>query len=181
MQELPINTIVMYSGTTIPSGWLLCDGRNGTPDLTNRFVLGTPSLDNIGKTNKTTLSGDNGNLYFTAKSSSVAVHLSGKTNNHTLTEEQIPSHHHTGGFALENSGFSVFGGTHDSSHHVKWSHFSGQGDSNSYFAYTDNIGGGQGHSHDFNVNSESHSHDINISPPYYILAFIIYKGNTSEV
>ncbi len=33
--------IIMWSGTiaTIPSGWALCNGSNGTPDLRNRFVV----------------------------------------------------------------------------------------------------------------------------------------------
>ncbi len=33
--------IVMWSGLTIPSGWALCDGTNGTPDLRGRFILGS--------------------------------------------------------------------------------------------------------------------------------------------
>ena len=39
---LPAGMIVMWSGSvgTIPSGWLLCNGLNGTPDLRNRFVIG---------------------------------------------------------------------------------------------------------------------------------------------
>ena len=34
--------IMMWSGTiaTIPSGWLLCNGSSGTPDLRNRFIVG---------------------------------------------------------------------------------------------------------------------------------------------
>ena len=34
--------IIMWSGAanTIPSGWALCDGQNGRPDLRNRFVIG---------------------------------------------------------------------------------------------------------------------------------------------
>ncbi|NTW30935.1 MAG: hypothetical protein HGA33_06640, partial [Candidatus Moranbacteria bacterium] len=34
--------IVMWSGSIgdIPDGWALCDGDNGTPDLTDRFVVG---------------------------------------------------------------------------------------------------------------------------------------------
>jgi len=37
--------ILMWSGTiaTIPSGWYLCNGSNGTPDLRNRFIIGAHS------------------------------------------------------------------------------------------------------------------------------------------
>jgi hypothetical protein len=37
--------ILMWSGTiaTIPSGWVLCNGSNSTPDLRNRFVIGAYS------------------------------------------------------------------------------------------------------------------------------------------
>jgi hypothetical protein len=37
--------IMLWSGSsaTIPSGWLLCDGTNSTPDLRNRFVVGAGS------------------------------------------------------------------------------------------------------------------------------------------
>jgi hypothetical protein len=40
--RLPTGVITMWYGTiaNIPTGWLLCDGTNGTPDLRNRFVLG---------------------------------------------------------------------------------------------------------------------------------------------
>jgi microcystin-dependent protein len=35
----------MWSGSiaSIPSGWFLCDGANGTPDLRDRFVVGAGS------------------------------------------------------------------------------------------------------------------------------------------
>ena len=34
--------ILMWSGSTdtIPAGWALCNGQDGTPDLTDRFILG---------------------------------------------------------------------------------------------------------------------------------------------
>ncbi|NTW15234.1 MAG: hypothetical protein HGA38_02565 [Candidatus Moranbacteria bacterium] len=36
-------SIVMWSGSVsdVPDGWALCDGSNGTPDLRNRFVVGS--------------------------------------------------------------------------------------------------------------------------------------------
>jgi hypothetical protein len=48
--------IMMWSGTiaTIPSGWLLCNGSSGTPDLRNRFVIGANADDaGVAKTNIT--------------------------------------------------------------------------------------------------------------------------------
>jgi len=33
--------IMMFSGTVAPTGWALCNGGNGTPDLRNRFIVGT--------------------------------------------------------------------------------------------------------------------------------------------
>jgi hypothetical protein len=40
--SIPIGGIIMWSGTiaSIPSNWRLCNGSNGTPDLTNRFIIG---------------------------------------------------------------------------------------------------------------------------------------------
>jgi len=42
---LPSGVIVMWSGSvaSIPAGWLLCNGGNGTPDLRDRFVIGAGS------------------------------------------------------------------------------------------------------------------------------------------
>lgn len=39
---LPYGMITLWYGTiaTIPNGWALCDGTNGTPNLTNMFVIG---------------------------------------------------------------------------------------------------------------------------------------------
>ena len=51
--------IMMWSGTiaTIPTGWVLCNGSNGTPDLRNRFVIGAHS-DSAGVA-YTTVTGSN--------------------------------------------------------------------------------------------------------------------------
>jgi len=44
--------IILWSGSsaTIPTGWLLCDGTNSTPDLRNRFVVGATSTYAVGAT-----------------------------------------------------------------------------------------------------------------------------------
>jgi hypothetical protein len=43
--SLPSGVIVLWSGATgsIPTGYYLCDGSNGTPDLRNRFLVGAGS------------------------------------------------------------------------------------------------------------------------------------------
>lgn len=38
--EAPIGTIIVWTTTSFPSGWQLCDGSNGTPDLRNKFARG---------------------------------------------------------------------------------------------------------------------------------------------
>lgn len=57
--SFPVGGIIMWSGTvaTIPSGWALCDGTNGTPDLRNRFIVGA-GVDSGGQS-VTTITGSN--------------------------------------------------------------------------------------------------------------------------
>jgi len=42
LDKFPAGGIIMWSGAIadIPTGWVLCDGTNSTPDLRNRFVIG---------------------------------------------------------------------------------------------------------------------------------------------
>jgi len=69
--EVPFGAIILWSGSEIPSGWALCDGTNGTPDLRDRFVVGAGSTYSVGDTGGS----------FT-------------TDGHTLTEAEMPSHAH---------------------------------------------------------------------------------------
>jgi hypothetical protein len=43
--SFPSGGIIMWSGSvaSIPSGWVLCNGSNSTPDLRNRFIVGAGS------------------------------------------------------------------------------------------------------------------------------------------
>ena len=49
---IPTGLIAIWSGSTgsIPSGWTLCNGSNGTPDLRNSFIIGAGSTYSVGAT-----------------------------------------------------------------------------------------------------------------------------------
>jgi len=51
LDRLPAGSIVIWSGAvrSIPRGWTLCDGTNGTPDLRGRFVIGSGTDASTGK------------------------------------------------------------------------------------------------------------------------------------
>ena len=70
---VPSGIIAVWSGSegSIPSGWYLCNGSNGTPDLRNRFIVGAGS------------------------GSSYSVGNTGGSNTVTLSTSQIPAHSHT--------------------------------------------------------------------------------------
>lgn len=50
--SFPSGGIIIWSGSSaaIPSGWLLCNGASGTPDLRNRFVVGATDTYAVGAT-----------------------------------------------------------------------------------------------------------------------------------
>ena len=80
--------IMMWSGTiaTIPTGWVLCNGSNSTPDLRNRFVIGAHS-DTAGVA-YTTITGSNTTTGGT-KDAIVVSHT------HTFTGTALGNHNHT--------------------------------------------------------------------------------------
>jgi len=49
---IPAGLIAIWSGSTgsIPAGWTLCNGTNGTPDLRNSFIIGAGSTYAVGQT-----------------------------------------------------------------------------------------------------------------------------------
>jgi microcystin-dependent protein len=85
---IPVATIIMYGGTSAPTGWLLCDGQSTTgyaalaavvganvPDLRGRAPIGYGQ--GAGLTNRSTIGATTG------------------TETHTLTAAQIPGHTHS--------------------------------------------------------------------------------------
>jgi microcystin-dependent protein len=79
---IPQGTIVMWTGSTAPSGWALCDGLNGTPDLRGRFVLSQGQGSGL---------------------TSRLINQVGGAETHTLTTSEMPAHTHTGTTATNGS------------------------------------------------------------------------------
>ena len=84
---VPSGGIIMWSGavSAIPSGWVLCNGSNGTPDLRSRFIVGASGDGS----NNVTFNADTG-----AVSSNYSVGATGGSVAHQLTEQEMPSHSH---------------------------------------------------------------------------------------
>ena len=81
--------IIMWSGTiaTIPTGWLLCNGSNSTPDLRDKFIVGaTADSGGAAKTNITGTPSQTGG----SKDASLPSHTHTATS--TVTD---PGHLHT--------------------------------------------------------------------------------------
>ena len=64
--SIPLGVITLWSGSiaTIPTGWALCDGTNGTPNLTAKFVIHADSDSggtfDVGDTSAAAIAATNG-------------------------------------------------------------------------------------------------------------------------
>lgn len=62
----PSGGIVIWHGTiaSIPAGWIICDGNNGTPNLLTRFIEGVATaLTNPGATGGATSKSTSGHVH----------------------------------------------------------------------------------------------------------------------
>ena len=125
---IPVGGIIMWSGSiaTIPTGWSLCNGANGTPNLQDRFIVGAGS--------------------------DYVVSATGGANFVTLDTTQIPSHTHAYAFAQGSNG-AIGEGYNGISNVVNQGNVteleqSGRPDGQQLAAFTANTavsGGGQAH------------------------------------
>lgn len=169
---IPRGLISMFSGNGAPAGWALCDGNNGTPNLTDRFVMGG-SFENVDGVSTSKFSGDKNNKSFSISSEMATINISGTTQGHALTAEENGPHSHLQGETLNKSGMCHNGYSTDTSDRDWVNGGSSGSEPPNYRPRTYSDGQGKEHSHAISLTSGNHQHTINLSPPYYILAFIM--------
>lgn len=152
---IPQYGIIMWNGahTSVPSGWYLCDGSNGTPDLRNRFVIGK------GATGQNNTLGQVGGAF-----------------NKTLSLDEMPSHNHTISTqaGLGNHAHSFNAGSTPFSY--GWDDYGGDASfwtsistyRNWFTNYT-----GINHGHGITCQAIGSGQSFQITPPYYTLAYIM--------
>lgn len=166
--SIPKGVIVMWSGTkeTIPTGWALCDGANGTPNLINRFVFGAMNAGATGGSNNLTLSEAN-----------IPSHTH-TTGSHTHSFSGATTHTtHSHGITTTNSGVS------QSTPAFPLSGVVSAPSTHTYRILDGAILGSGGHLHSFSgatagasagtTGSAGYGSPIDIRPAYYALAFIM--------
>ena len=155
---IPAGGIIMWSGSvgSIPSGWVLCNGSNSTPDLRNRFVVGA------------------GSTY--------AVNATGGADSVSLSTANLPAHSHS--FSGSGTTSTIGNHTHGNVANPLMNDNGRDGDAGSNSTglnEADRLGGTTGaagsHNHTFSVsgttgNTGSGSSHEN-RPPYYALAYIM--------
>lgn len=146
----PVGGIIMWSGSiaSIPSGWALCNGSNGTPDLRDRFVVGAGSTYAVDST------GGSANAIAVAHTHT----YSGTTSSNGAHNHEHQAAGHTAIKYGSNGGYGNYGG--------------GTPDDGAFLLLTSTNGA---HTHTFSGTTDSTgSSGTNANlPPYYALAYIM--------
>lgn len=95
---LPAGSIIMWHGATVPAGWALCNGANGTPNLINQFVKCSATPNTTGGSNTVTLSTANLPAH---------THGAGSLATSTAGSHQHSFRYRTTALDHTNSGFEV--------------------------------------------------------------------------
>jgi len=161
--RLPAGVIVMWSGSiaSIPAGWLLCNGANGTPNLQDRFIVGAGSGYSVaatgGSANATLPAHDH--TFSGSNSTSTQGNHSHQVKTKTQDDSTIrPVSNSRGGMAA--------------------AHYEGS----AYYRYDDLTGAymlasNGDHSHSVTISGSTSSNGSSATnanlPPYYALAYIM--------
>lgn len=182
INNFPRGTILMISSTEMDywfnilgaglgeyQGWYICDGRNGTPDLRGRFVVGRDT--------------------FNSDSDYSSNGKTGGVEKYSLTEEHLPPHDHEfGGQTKGNGDHShiyddiTYADCYGSGVIDTGTRFRGisSGSPNSLACHMTRTSERSGfHSHDFSGKTnvgKGKSKVVDNRPPFSVVAFIIYRG-----
>lgn len=155
---VPSGCILLWSGSiaSIPSGWVLCNGASGTPDLRNRFVVGAGSTYSVGGTGGSA----DATLVSHTHSASSGGMSANATHSHGVSD---PGHSHSGQVGQSNgTGYAVAQPSGLS--------IGGIGTATTGISINDaNVD----HSHSISVSSAGSSATNANLPPYYALAYIM--------
>lgn len=99
---VPSGMIMLWSGSvaSIPSGWVICDGTNSTPDLRNSFIVGA------GDTYSPSATGGSSGATYTSSTAGAHTHTDGSAGAHdhgsatagyALQVADMPAHNHSVG------------------------------------------------------------------------------------
>lgn len=171
--------ITMWSGAenAVPTGWALCDGTNGTPNLRDKFVVSSGPTRPVGST------GGANSQTVTSVAGGAHSH-GGATAGHAITEAQMPFHSHgvfdpghahamfdqSGPNGANATPRNVALGIVQNTAGPKTTDGAGTGISIAA------AGGNQAHAHGI-VADGTHAHNVTVPtvPVYYSLAFIMKK------
>ena len=161
---VPSGTIVMYNSGSAPSGWAVCDGSNGTPDLRGRFIVaaGGSYSGTGGSADAVVVSHGHGYSSF----SSTGDHTHSVSQSSTNVSNQSNHTHPAGNYSVSNAS----GGSH--SHSVDFD--TDEGGSHTHHANisgtTDNQSANHTHTLDTTgsgFGGGGHSHTQPAYPPYF--------------
>lgn len=165
---VPAGAIMLWSGTSAPSGWALCDGGGGRPDLRGRFVVG---FDAGGSLTPLAAPTDGTTTNYGA------VKNTGGETGHILTKGELPKHQHTVNSVSTDNGQVLISstGTTDTYSASGWDSFFNTGSGSPFYnaaqypTHTHTISGSTGDGTTDVLNNQAHEN----RPPYYVLAYII--------
>lgn len=156
---VPKGVINMWSGAVgqIPTGWRLCDGTNGTPDLSGRFIVGYQS----GSTDYGTIGQTGGEATHTLLTSEMPAHNHGGNN----TTSSAGAHSHT----LTMSFRGNDGNNHNNGTTIICSNEASTGSD----SRGTSISSAGAHTHTYSVQRQGNNQPHENRPPYYVLAYIM--------
>lgn len=155
---VPAGVIVIWSGSSgaIPSGWLLCNGTSGTPDLRDKFIVGAGSAYAVAAT------GGSANATLVSHSHTITITDPGHDHTANVTD---PGHTHS------LPGSTSSGGIHETQIGVNSTAINATSASNTTGITVDNVASTTGITASSNTQGSSAT-NANL-PPYYALCYIM--------